>query len=131
MLIEDSSCPQCCLSLIKSKKLDEYASSCFKTVIEKIKYPSIWIFTFDFVVSDDANTNYLFLKNKQDKILNYLKYDINIDNKSYKLAAIFNMPSYNHYSSSIINSLYDTEYAKKNYNYYNDAKADNSNIYLE
>ena len=85
----------------------------FKEENVKIKYPPILIFTFDFEVSDDANTDYLVLKNKQDKIFNYLKYDINIDNKGYKLAPIFNMPSYNHYSSSIINWRHNTKYAKK------------------
>ena len=47
LIIEDSSCPKCCINLLKNKLLDKKSSSCFKKATENIIFHNILIFSFD------------------------------------------------------------------------------------
>ena len=71
------------------------------------------------------------MKNYQNKILDILSYNINLNNKNYELKALINMYSDDHYTASIINSKLNTLYVKKNKNYFNDAFHNNSKIFEE
>ena len=86
------------------------------------------IFTFDVENSDDYRVNYNNLQNFQEEIIGLLNYTINIYNKEYYLVGLINMPTDNHYSSSLINTKYENKYIRKFKNYYNDAKENNSII---
>ena len=131
LFIEDSSCPKCCINLLKNKLLDKKSSSCFKTTTENIVLPNILIFSFDLEQLGNLNDDYQILEENQDKILNFLDNNITVGGKKYRLAAFINMPKFNHYGAGIINSLYNNIYVEEGFNYYNDAKSNNSIIKVE
>ena len=131
LFIEDSSCPKCCINLLKNKLLDKNSSSCFKTTTENIVLPNILIFSFDLEKIGNLNDDYQILDENQDKILNFLENNITVGGKKYRLAAFINMPKFNHYGAGIINSLYNNIYVEEGFNYYNDAKSNNSIIKVE
>ena len=57
--------------------------------------------------------------------------NITVGGKKYRLAAFINMPKFNHYGAGIINNLYNKIYVEEGFNYYNDAKSNDSIIKVE
>ena len=88
LYIDDSSCPRCCVNLIKNKLLDEYTSKCFKTKTENIVMPKIIIFSFDLEQTSNLKDDYDILKNNQNKILSKLDYNIIFENNNYHLSTV-------------------------------------------
>ena len=74
-------------------------------------------------------SNYNNLIKYQNKIVNLLKYNISINNIKYNLCGLINMPTYNHFSATIINSKFHNKYVNKYKNIYNDALSNNSKIF--
>ena len=91
--------------------------------------PDILIFSFDLEQIGNLKDDYQILYENQIKILNFLEYNITVRGKKYRLAAFINMPEFNHYGAGIINSIYNNIYVEKGFNYYNDAK-DNDSIII-
>ena len=62
--------------MLKNKLLDKNSSSCFKTTTENIVLPNILIFSFDLEQIGNLNDDYQIIDKNQDKILNFLEYNI-------------------------------------------------------
>ena len=130
LVIEDSSCPNCCSTYLKkSNVIESKYLNCFKSITSNIDYPNILIISFDLECSNNMISNYNNLIKYQNKIVNLLKYNISINNIKYNLCGLINMPTYNHFSASIINSKFHNKYVGGGKNYYNDALVDNSKIF--
>ena len=64
--------------------------STFTTVVTKVEYPKFLILHFDLENNNLSSVNYDILKNYQNKILDILSYNINLNNKNYELKALIN-----------------------------------------
>ena len=87
---------------------------------KKIDYPQFLFFIFDLEDMHNICNNFVNLTNSQKMIVNLAKEGIFLNNFTYKIIGTINYPIENHYTSSIINIIYNDVPNLINKNFYYD-----------
>ena len=108
-------CPKC--SYLDDELLitfEEY-ETCLNCISTQIKYPHFLIFYFDLGNDIDISV----LEDNRKNIANFIRISFDINKKNYRLIGVINIPTNNHYTTTLINynNTINNVELKGNFNY--------------